>query len=261
MKIKVALIQFRPELGKTDENISKIRLLLDQASGARLIVLPELASSGYNFLDFKEAMAFSEELENSPYVDFLVEMAEQHKTFIVSGISEKEGDRLYNTSVVAGPSGILAKYRKIHLFMNEKDIFQKGDGNLPVVDIDGCKVGMLICFDYLFPEIWRKLAMKGADVICHPSNILTQNALRCLPALSLMNRIYILTTNRIGEERGLIFNGQSCITNPLGELIKKASDDREQVILARLDTELAHNKWVTPRNHVFDDRRPEIYNL
>ena len=119
-------------------------------------------------------------------------MAKEKNAVVVSGINEREGDRLYNASVMVDASGIIAKYRKIHLFMNEKDIFQKGEGDLPVVDIDGCKIGMLICFDYLFPEIWRMTAMKGADIICQPSNLITQNALRCTPALALMNKIFIL---------------------------------------------------------------------
>ena len=144
--------------------------------------------------------------------------------------------------------------------MNEKDIFQPGDGKLQVTDIGGCKVGMLICFDYLFPEIWRTEAMKGADIICHPSNLITLNAHRSVPGLSIQNRIFIATANRTGTERGLGFSGQSFVTNPSGEVLAQASADGDEVLPVNLDISLARNKYINPVNHVFNDRRPDIYD-
>jgi predicted amidohydrolase len=117
----------------------------------------------------------------------------------------------------------------------------------------------MICFDYLFPEPWRIMAQKGADLICHPSNLLTENAHRCLPGISLMNRIYIATANRTGTERGITFNGRSVITDPTGIITRMASPDKDEVISFEIDTQLSGNKMITPRNHVFDDRRPEYY--
>lgn len=259
MKVNVALIQFRPLLCQPEQNMNAIARLMDEATGANLIVLPELASTGYNFSDKEEAFRYAEEPSKSNYVRFLIDKASEMKAVIVSGVCEREGDNLYNSAVTVDGQGIRAKYRKIHLFMNEKDIFQPGEGDLPVEDIGGIRVGMTICFDYLFPEIWRMQAMNGADIICHPSNLLTRNAHRCVPGLALMNRIFILTANRTGEERGLVFNGQSLITDPAGEIVARAAAGHEQVIRAELDIEMARNKWVTPRNHAFTDRRPALY--
>jgi predicted amidohydrolase len=143
--------------------------------------------------------------------------------------------------------------------MNEKDIFKPGEGSLPVFDLGGYKIGMMICFDYLFPEPWRIMAQKGADIICHPSNLLTVNAQRCIPGLSLMNRIYILNANRTGTEREIVFNGNSLICQPDGKIIGMASQDKTEVLTHTIDIDLARNKMVTSRNHVFDDRRPELY--
>jgi predicted amidohydrolase len=260
MKIEAAIVQFRPILCRPEENIARLDSLFEQIDHASLIVLPELASTGYSFSGIDEASECAEELDQSRYIRFLTEKAARKKACIVSGVCEKDGDLLYNTSVLVDAQGIKARYRKIHLFMNEKDIFQPGDGNLPVVDIGGCKVGMLICFDYLFPEVWRLEAMKGADVICHPSNLLTQNAHRCVPGISIMNRVFILTANRTGEERGMQFNGQSFITNPNGEVIARASVEREEILNKELDIDMARNKWITARNHAFSDRRPDIYS-
>ena len=143
--------------------------------------------------------------------------------------------------------------------MNEKDIFQHGNAGLPVFDLGDFKIGMMICFDYLFPEPWRIMAQKGADIVCHPSNLLTENAHRCLPGLSLMNRIYIATANRIGTDRGITFNGMSLFTDPAGRIIEMASQDKNEVITTEIDTQLSGNKMITSRNHVFNDRRPEAY--
>jgi len=217
MHAKVSIIQFQPALAEPEENVRRLEPLFDEVEGNRLVILPELSNSGYNFKDYEEAFLCSEVIgKNGIFQDFLLQQARMKNIFIVSGINEREGDELFNTAIILGPGGILGKYRKIHLFMGEKDIFQKGNAGLPVFNLGDFKIGIMICFDYLFPEPWRIMAQKGADLICHPSNLLTENAHRCLPGLSLMNRIYIATANRIGTERGITFNGSSLFTDPTG---------------------------------------------
>jgi predicted amidohydrolase len=260
MKANIGVIQFRPELNAPGENISILRPLLDSAKDCRLVVLPELSNSGYNFNGFEEAWKCSEIIgEKGIFQDFLIETARKNGNHIVSGINEREGDMLYNTAILAGPDGILGKYRKLHLFMKEKEIFQKGNAGLPVFDLGEFRIGILICFDYLFPEPWRILSQKGADLVCHPSNLLTENAQRCLPGISLMNRIYIATANRTGTERGITFNGSSLFTDPSGRIIQMASFDKTEIIRTEIDTQLSQNKMINPINNVFDDRRPDVY--
>ncbi len=258
--LRTSVIQFCPVLGKIDENIRQIEEMFKNIPDSDLIVLPELASSGYNFLDFQQAMSCSEESGNSRFIDFLQEKSLKSGAFIISGFNERDGAMLYNSAVMVGPEGLAGKYRKTHLFVNEKDIFQPGNAGLPVFDINGCKIGILICFDYLFPEIWRMLAMKGCDVICHPSNLLTENAHICVPGLAIMNKIFIVTANRIGTEGTVRFNGMSFITDPSGKVIAELSEENAGIMHAELDYMQARNKWITSRNHVFNDRRPEIYS-
>lgn len=260
MKIKVSVIQFQPSLGDPMANIRALRDLFSQISGSNLVVIPELANSGYNFKDREEAFQYAETIgEKGDYQEFLQEQASLLGLHIVSGINERAGDVLYNSAICVGADGVLGRYRKMHLFMNEKDIFRPGDAGLPVIDLGGYKIGMMICFDYLFPEPWRIMAQKGADIICHPSNLLTENAQRCIPGLSLMNRVYIANANRTGNERGLYFNGNSLICQPDGRIVEKASSNDPEVISHVIDTEHSRNKMVTVRNHVFDDRRPDQY--
>ena len=260
MKAKVSIIQFQPLLAQPEENVRQLIPSLNAVKGSDLVVLPELSNSGYNFRGYEEAYACSEEIgSEGVFQDFLLSTAKTKGIYIVSGINEREGDKLFNTSILVGPEGYMGKYRKIHLFMNEKDIFQKGNAGLPVYDIGDFKIGMMICFDYLFPEPWRILAQKGADLICHPSNLLTENAKRCVPGISLMNRIFVATANRIGTEDKLTFNGTSLFTSPSGNITEMASPDKTEIISSEIDTDLSRNKMVTLRNHVFDDRRPEAY--
>jgi predicted amidohydrolase len=256
----VSIIQFQPELAKPVENVKKLEPLFEMASGSHLVVLPELSNSGYNFRSREEALQCAEEIgKGGIFQDFLIGTARQKNVYIVSGINEREGGELFNSAILVGPSGLVGKYRKMHLFMNEKDIFSKGNTGLEVFDIGGFRIGMMICFDYLFPEPWRILAQKGADLVCHPSNLLTENPHRCLPGIALMNRIYIATANRTGTEGDLLFNGRSFFTLPTGQMVKMLSLEGTEVSTLAVDLQMARNKMITPRNHVFDDRRPEAY--
>jgi predicted amidohydrolase len=260
MRATVSVIQFQPALAEPEENIRRLEPLFDRVRGSRLVVLPELSNSGYNFKEYKEAFHYAEVIgKKGDFQDFLIAQAKAKNIYIVSGINEKEGDKLFNTAILVGSEGIIGKYRKVHLFMNEKDIFQRGNAGFPVFDLGGFKIGMMICFDYLFPEPWRLMAQKGADLICHPANLLTMNAHRCLPGLSLMNRIFIATSNRIGTEGDITFSGLSVFTDPTGIITRMASPDMTEIITTEIDTDLSGNKMITARNHVFNDRLPEMY--
>lgn len=234
--------------------------MLNDLEGCDLIVIPELANSGYNFHSRNQALEASEEVPGGPFSDFILKKAREMETCIVAGVCEREGKSLFNTAIVAGPEGFIGKYRKLHLFMNEKDIFEPGHDRPAVYDLGGFRIGVQICFDYLFPEPWRMLAGGGADIICHPSNLITENAYRTLPAQALMNKVFIVTANRIGAERELQFCGRSVVHDPSGAVIFKASGDHEETGVTTFDTLLSKNKLITPRNHVFNDRREDIYH-
>ncbi len=257
--IQVAQIQFDPQVGEIDRNFNRVNSLLKDCGGADLIIIPELANSGYNFADRQQAFSLASEVENSDYVAMLVDHSKQTDQCIVSGFHEKEGDLLFNTSLLIKPDGSIGKYRKMHLFLNEKQIFEVGNLGLPVFEMDGYKLAMLICFDYLFPEVWRIIGLKGVDIVAHPSNLVTYNAFKVVPAQAVINRFFIFTTNRIGVEKDVSFSGRSFVVNPLGDVISEADPSLEEILWTSVDPSQARNKMLTEKNHVFDDRLPENY--
>jgi predicted amidohydrolase len=257
--MKVGIIQFAPLLGDLNGTIKKLDSLIDKTGSADLVVLPELANSGYNFVSPQQAYDLAESIDNSIYLDFIAKKACDNNNFIVTGFNEKDGDKLYSTSVLIGPDGYIGQYRKIHLFLNEKDYFSQGDKGLPVFDIGICKIGMLVCFDWVFPEVWRILALKGADIICHPSNLVLPYAQKVVPSHALVNRVFALTVNRVGTEGKLTFTGRSILSNPKGETLFEASTGKEEAAIIEIDPLIARNKSMTPRNDLFKDRIPEEY--
>jgi len=258
-QIKAGFIQFAPLLGDPGKTLDKVVQLMTNVQDADLVVLPELANSGYNFTSSKQAFDLSEPLDKSAFVDYLVSFAKSFNLHIVTGFNEREGSDLFNSSLLISPSGIMGKYRKIHLFMNEKSFFKPGNLGLPVYDVGYGKLGMQICFDYIFPETWRILGLKGADIVCHPSNLVTPYAHKVLPAHALMNRFFIITANRIGTERDITFSGRSIVADPEGDIVVEAPKNSEAVTMIEIDLDKARNKMITAKNHVFKDRFPEHY--
>ncbi|MCL7451452.1 MAG: carbon-nitrogen hydrolase [Anaerolineae bacterium] len=260
--MKIGFVQFAPALGRLEATMQALERLIPRAAGASLLVLPELCNSGYNFRSAEEAWRTSEEVGDSVFLRLLASLCREHGFHIVSGFNERQGDHLYNSAVLVGPDGYVGRYRKLHLFMNEKDFFEPGDEGLPVFDIGACRLGMLVCFDWIFPEAWRILAMKGADVICHPSNLVLPGlAQRAVPIRALTNRVYVVTANRIGSEGDLTFTGMSTIADPKGDLLAQAPPAEEAVTVVDADVGLARDKKITARNDLFADRRPDAYGM
>ena len=257
--IKIGYVQFAPVLGDLPATMQKIDRLVRTAAGADLLVLPELCNSGYNLGSRKQAWEASEEVGDSVFLRHLESLCAEHDLHVVTGFDERDGDSLYNSAILLGPKGYLGRYRKLHLFMNEKDLFAPGDLGLPVFDIGPYKLGLQVCFDWIFPEAWRVLALKGADLICHPSNLVLPFAQKTVPIHALVNRIYVVTANRIGTEGDLTFTGLSTIADPRGELLAQAPQAAEEVAVVEIDLARARDKTITARNDVFGDRRPEEY--
>jgi predicted amidohydrolase len=258
--VRTGYMQFAPSLGDRQRTMETIDRLISLSDSADILVLPELCNSGYNFESMQQAWECSEAVNDSVFLRFLQQGCADRSMHIVSGFCEREGNRLYNSAVLVGPTGVIGVYRKLHLFYKEKEIFAPGDRGLPVFDVAGARVGILICFDWMFPEVWRILALRGADVICHPSNlVLPGMAQRGVPTHALMNRVFTVTANRVGTEGDLTFTGMSIICDPSGQVLIRASETQETVTVVDIDICAARNKMITPKNHLFDDRRPDLY--
>ncbi len=263
--MKVGFMQSSPLFGRKEENVEGA---IDSLRGAKadLLVLPELFSTGYLFLDEEELRRSAETIPNGPTVSRFKELAGEQNTTFVFGIAERADDKLFNSSVLVTPKGDCLVYRKLHLFDREKRLFAPGDKQLEVFDMGKAKIGMMICFDWIFPEVARTLALKGADIICHPSNlILPHYCQHAMVARCIENRVFAVTANRAGsEKRGreeLTFTGNSQIVNPKGEILSKASAEDDKVCVIEIDPSLAKDKRVTPNNHIFEDRRTNFYQL
>ena len=257
--MKIAIIQFAPTFGDLYATIESLKPLLEKVKDADLVILPELANSGYNFESMEQAVELSESVEESTFLQFLEYACHAFKFTVATGFSERDGEDLYNSAIMIGENGVIGKYRKLHLFMNEKKFFEPGNLGLPLFELAGVKIGMLVCFDWMFPEVWRKLALKGADLIVHPSNLVLPYAQSVIPSYALVNRMYIATANRIGTERELSFTGQSLIVNPKGETLARA-EQSEEILIVDIDPEEAKNKKITSMNDAFQDRRTDIYD-
>jgi beta-ureidopropionase len=264
--MKVAYVQMEPVFLEPELNYSKAEELIREAAdqGAQLVVLPELFDTGYNFRSKEEVVEVAGQIPDGPTTEFLVELARELEVFIVAGTAEKdEKGNLYNSAVVVGPVGwgYIGKYRKIHLFNREKLFFRPGNLGFHVFNIGIAKVGVMICFDWFFPESARTLALKGADIIAHPSNLVMPYAPRAMPIRALENRVYTITANRVGEEFGLRFIGKSTIASPKAEVLAMGSEDREEVGVVEIDLSLARDKRINEMNDIFKDRRPQYYTL
>lgn len=258
--MNIGYVQFAPALNDPDATLSHLEKLLAKCKGANLVVLPELCNSGYNFTSQKEAEQNAEPMLDSRFIDFITSKCRELGCHIVTGFNERDGDHIYNSAVLVGADGPIGHYRKMHLFMNEKKYFQPGNVGLPVFKIGDVTVGILICFDWIFPETWRVIALKGADIICHPSNlVLPDLAQRAVPVMALMNRVFIVMANRIGTEDNLTFTGRSQIVDPKGVVLSEGATEEDEVTIVSIDPATARDKKATPFNDVFDDRRPLDY--
>jgi len=262
--MRIGLLQYRPRFGDPARNTALVVKSLRRVRNA-LVVLPELALTGYYFSGRAEARALAENPRRSANVDSLAALCRARDLHLVVGFAERARDRVFNSSLLLGPSGLVETYRKLHLFDNEKGWFDPGDRPLRVRTIRGAKVGMMICFDWFFPEVARTLALDGMEILAHPSNLVLQYCQRSMPTRCLENGIFAVTANRFGADRRpqgtLRFTGRSQITGPRGDILYRAPAARAALRVVDVDPAAARNKKITPRNHLLRDRRPERYRL
>ena len=263
MEKTIGYAQFLPVLGEVRKNLAFIERLAAEAVGADLLVFPELATSGYDFKDRAEAGRYAEVFGEGATSALALRLAAAHGMTIVIGYPERAGDRQYNSCLMALPDGALHNYRKIHLFSRETLLFDPGDALPPVIETPAGRIGLMICFDWVFPETARVLALAGAQIIAHPSNLVLPWCQRAMFCRCVENRVYAVTANRVGTEthagRTLTFTGASQVVSPMGEYLVQAPVDGEHVGVARVDVSKADDKSITEFNNVWADRRTDLY--
>ena len=260
--MKVGFLQFAPKFGRVKENVEKVKEMLHDSS-ADLIVLPELFNTGYYITDFKELSQLAEKIPDGYTCKQLTKTAREWRMYIVAGILEEDNGMYYNSAVLIGENGYIDHYRKIHLFDEEKLYFAPGDKPFKVYDIGKAKIGIMICYDWIYPESMRVLSLLGADIVVHPSALVMPYCPKVMPSRCFENRVFAITANRCGidikGEKSMSFIGQSQIVTPEGKVIKRAGKDEETVEIVYIDPLQARNKKIRPHNHLFEDRRVEMY--
>ncbi len=260
--MRIAVVQTSPVFGSVEENVGRALDLLSQ-NPAELYVLPELFNTGYNFIDSGEVERYAETVPG-PTFKRLADFAAGNSCHIAYGFAEKAG-RFYNSSILVGPSGMVGHYRKVHLFYRENLLFAPGDLGFPVFDLPFGRAGMMICFDWYYPEAARSLALQGAQIILHPSNLVLPHCPDAMVTRCLENRIFSATANRVGSEnRGgtsLTYIGRSEIVSPNGEILRRMDDTSEGVTCVDIKLRDAQDKRLNEFNNLFEGRRADQYVL
>jgi len=203
--------------------------------------------------------SLAEEIPEGGTTEALINFVEKGNVYVVAGLCEKEDEKYFNSAVLLSPKGFIATYRKAHLFYREKLWFSRGDTPFKIHDIVKAKVGMMICFDWFFPEVTRILALGGAHIICHPANLVLPYCQKSLLGAAVQNRVFIITANRTGIEREVKFRGRSQILSPEMKILAKSGEKTEEVKVVQIDPTTAENKRITKYNDLREDRRVDLY--
>lgn len=259
--MRIGFVQTNPKFGCVKENIERMIHFIERNKKAELLVFPELCTTGYMFRNRKELKKYAEPVPSGASTKAMIRAAKETNTFVVFGIAEYSRGKIYSDAVLVGPNGFIGKNRKIHLFLNEKKIFDKGNLHYMVYRTPKAVLGLGVCFDHMFPEAWRTLALKGAEVFCLPANIVTEYCQKNMEVRSLENGCFSIVANRVGIERGAIFKGKSEIIGTRGEVLARAGTGKEECRIVKVNIGKARDKMVTKTNHLLKDRRPEYYGL
>ena len=251
-----------PEFGRIKNNIEKALSMMSEKQ-VDLYVLPELFNTGYMFISPKELAELAEIAKDGHTCQSLLNFAQKSGTAVIFGFAEKAAEGIFNSCAFIDSDGNFKLYRKLHLFYNEKRYFVPGNQPLEVFEYRNAKIGMMVCFDWIFPEVTRCLALMGADIVCHPANLVMHYCQETMKARSIENHIFTVTANRIGEENrgesGFKFTGKSQITDCNGNVIYRASEDKEESYFADINIEEARDKNINGLNDLWQDRRTEYY--
>ena len=261
--MEVGFVQFAPSFGEVQRNTDRVLEIIGDER-ADLIVLPELFSTGYLFLNREEALKYAEPAGSSKTIDLFQNESKKKDTVFIGGFIERDGDKVYNSQFAVYKDN-LAIYRKAHLFYKEKLIFNQSESKYVIFNVNNVKLGLMICFDWVFPEMMRTLALHGTDIVCHSANLVMPYCQKAMITRAIENRVFIVTANRTGyDKRGgeeYHFTGKSQIVAPGGELILSADGESEVFLKTEIDEKLAKDKHINEMNDLFEDRRTDLYEL
>jgi len=269
--VKVAGVQMNPIILKKERNLERCLELAEKAAknGARLIVFPEATLSGYVYESLEESMPVSETIPG-PAIETLSFLCHELNFYTIIGLVEEDKGKYYNATAFIGPSGLIGKYRKLHLpYLGIDRFLNHGDLPLKVYETEVGRIGLSICYDIRFPEHSRVLSLLGADIVVISTNWpegVEFTPEHVVTTRSHENNVYHIAVNRVGEERGVKFFGRSKITNCLGDSLADGKPYEEDILYAVINPALARDKHrvLIPGKFEADlirDRRPEFYSI
>lgn len=267
--VKIACVQMDIRSRDKDYNLDHASQLIQAAcrNNAGLIILPELFSTGSYFDNRQDAYSYGESIPEGPTAAMLTELACRHNVYLAASFIERDKSSLYNTAVLAGPGGLVGKYRKLHLCGDEIYWLEPGNLGLPVFQTPIGRISMLICLDGYYPETYRICALQKADIICIPTNWACSGLpapYRTMgPVLSmanaLSNHIFVAACTRVGEEPGLQYPGQSIIAGPTGSPVSGPAGDQEEILYAVCNLSDARKRYLNATNSRLGNRRTDVY--
>lgn len=262
MRCTVSAIQYNPVVGDIAGNLGRMADLVGRAvnQGAELVVLPEICDIGYDLDRIKD---LAEGLPNRSSGRFC-EIARDNKIILVAGMAERRRGSIYNTAVVFGPGGdIISVYDKTHLCpippIDEPGIFKPGS-KISVIEVAGIRIGITICYDIRFPEVYRKIALDGAQIILHPTafpRVRIEQLEICCRTRALENQLFIISADHCGFAGKIEMGGRSMIVGPEGDIRASANETEETIVLEIID--LADIDYFRKNRPIIFRRRPEIY--
>ncbi len=267
--INIAIVQFSPTWNNKANNYKALAAILNNLV-ADIIVLPELCTTGYSFLTQQEVLAEADTAIDA--AAFFQAFSNKNKAVIVAGFAEKENNDVYNSAIIVSPFTSHIVYRKTHLFFKEQQCFLKGNSGFKVIQhpVKDCKIGVMICYDWRFPESARTLALQGADIIVCPANLVTSVWEIGMKSRALENAVFVAVANRCktevrvlanNEKQALTFTGKSVLYSTMGAELVQADKAHDCIITFTADVQLARNKKFNEYNDIFQDRNPSLYKL
>ena len=273
--LRVGLAQLALAPLEVEANVARTVDAVEKAAadGARVVVLPELASSGYVLHEPLVRPLAEDVTRPGPALTAWSEVAARTGTTVVAGFPEVEDGRLYNAAAVLGPDGsLLATYRKLHLFAGEQDVFTPGDHGLPVVEVDGLRLGVLVCYDLRFPEALRIHALRDVDLVVVPTAWVGGfdapdaaatdiGQVRTARVMANVNATPLACASQVGQAGPFSFLGSSVLIDPFGtDVAPPASRTEESVVVLDLDrTQLGLARHRGEGMSPLDQRRTDVY--
>jgi len=261
-KFKVAAVQTFSVLADPQRNLATVLKAIEEAAGqgAKLIVFPECMNSGYVWKDQVHAVECADPVPGM-FSNEIGKLTARFKVYVAIGLSEKDGEKVFNSAALIGPEGLVGKYQKNFLFDFDPDFFTWGNTGYPVFDTEVGKIGMFICADARIPEGARALTLNGAEILLHITNSTTHEQHEMhVPTRGNESEAWIISADKFGKEEGLTYPGHTLVIAPDGREVAHGSGDKQEIVYAEVDLDAVRKVRSAPGS-ILKGRRPETYGI